>query len=297
MQKVIVVVGQTSTGKSNLAVRIAKRFGGEVVIADSRQVYKGINLGSGKTSPEEMQGIPHHLQDIVDTRENFSVYDYRRLAEKKIREIVDRGKLPIVVGGTGFYVDALTLGIVLPQVPPNPALREKLKDKSAAALFARLKRIDPSRAATIDPRNKVRIIRAIEIASALGWVPKLRRAVPKFEYIKIGLLFPDKTLKKRIKTRLRGRLRKGMAAELHDLHKKGVPWKRFEEMGFDQKYVALYLQGRLEDKELREKLLAANWQYAKRQMRWFKRDKEIRWFKPHQFPQIMGYLREMLHLA
>lgn len=294
MQKVIVVVGQTSTGKSDLAVRVAKRFGGEVIIADSRQVYKGIDLGSGKISQEEMEGVPHHLQDIADPKENFSVYGYRKLAEKKIKEIINRGNLPIIVGGTGFYVDALTMGIVLPRVPPNPKLREKLQKKSAAVLFARLKRIEPSRAATIDPRNKVRLIRAIEIVSALGWVPKLRRAVPKFEFIKIGLLFPERVLKKRIRTRLRKRLRAGMVIELERLHKRGTPWKRFEEMGFDQKYVALYLQGRLNDRELQDVLFTANWRYAKRQMRWFKRDKEIHWFKPYQFPQIFSFLREML---
>jgi len=293
-QKVIVIVGQTSTGKSDLAVRMAKRFDGEVVIADSRQIYKGIDLGSGKISQEKMGGIPHYLQGIIDPRENFSVHVYRKLAEKKIKEIAGRGKLPIVVGGTGFYVDALTAGIVLPEVPPNLRLRKKLAKRSAPALYAGLKRIDPARATTIDSNNKVRLIRAIEIASALGWVPKPRRGIPKFEFIKIGLIFPERILKKRIATRLRARLRKGMAVELRRLHEEGIPWRRFEELGFDQRYIALYLQGKIPQKEMLEKLLQANWRYAKRQMTWFKRDSEIRWFRPHQFPQIGSYVKEML---
>jgi len=294
MEKVIVIVGQTSSGKSDLAVRVAKKFGGEVIIADSRQIYRGINLGSGKITKEEMRGVPHHLLDIAEPEDNFSVFKYKKLAEKKISEILARGRVPIVSGGTGFYVDALTQGTILPEVPPDPILRRRLAGLKPPALLAQLKRLDGARAAEIDPNNKIRLIRAIEIAKTLGWVPKPRRAVPKFEFIKIGLLFPEKILERRIRTRLRKRLRQGMAHELDMLHSRGIPWKRFEEMGFDQKHVAAYLQGRLNEKELMEKLLAANWRYAKRQMRWFKRDQEIRWFRPHQFPQIFPYLKEVL---
>ncbi|MEK7569765.1 MAG: tRNA (adenosine(37)-N6)-dimethylallyltransferase MiaA [Patescibacteria group bacterium] len=293
-KKVVVIVGQTSTGKSALAIRVAKKFGGEIIIADSRQIYKGLDLGSGKTTKDEMKGVPHHLQDIADPMRHFSVFEYTKLAEEKIEEVLDRNKLPIIVGGTGFYVDALTRGTVLPRVPPNSQLRKKLKKKSAAELFAELKRIDPARAATIDAKNKVRLVRAIEIAGALGWVPKLRMGIPKFKFVKIGLTFPDRMLKKRIRARLRQRLRKGMAVELRRLHEEGVPWKRFEELGFDQRFIALYLQGKLTEKEIFPKLLQKNWQYAKRQFAWFKRDEEIKWFAPPQFPKIMDYLHEAL---
>ena len=292
--KVIVIVGQTSTGKSDLAVKMAKRFDGEVVIADSRQVYRGVDLGSGKITKEEMKSVPHHLLDIADPRKNFSVYEFKKLAEKKIKEIIKRNKVPIITGGTGFYIDAITKGMILPNVPPNPRLRRGLEGKSTEGLTLRLKRIDPERAKNIDLKNRVRLIRAIEIAEYLGKVPKLKTSPAKYEFVKIGLLFPERILKKRIKTRLRERLRKGMALELHALHEKGIPWKRFEELGFDQKYTALYLQGKLTEVELLEKLLQANWRYAKSQMTWFKRDGEIRWFRPHQFPQIGSYVKEML---
>ncbi len=294
MEKIIVVVGSTSTGKSDLAVRVAKRFGGEIIVADSRQIFKGIDLGSGKTTKEEMRGVPHHLISLIDPRRRFSVAEYKKLAERKIKKIVSNGKIPVIVGGTGFYVDALTRGLVLPQVPPQKRLRKKLAQKSTVELATILKRLDPDRARSIDLKNKVRLVRAIEIARHFGRVPKPQINPPPYEFIKIGLLFPDRILKKRIKTRLRERLRKGMAAELHDLHQKGISWKRFEQLGFDQRYTALYLRGKLNEKELLEKLHQENWRYAKRQWRWFKRDSAIRWFRPHQFPQILPYLKEML---
>jgi len=292
--KIIVIVGQTSSGKSDLGVNLAKKFNGEVIVADSRQIYKGINLGSGKITEEEMKGIPHHLLDLVDPKKNFSVHQFKKAAEKKIVEILRRGKVPIITGGTGFYVDAIIKGMVLPNVPPDPLLRKKLSKLTANELWLELSRRDPVRAKEIDKNNPVRLIRAIEIARYLGRVPRLGQARPKYEFIKIGLLFPEKILRKRIKARLRRRLRKGMAMELQALHEKGVSWERFEKLGFDQKYIALYLQGKLNENELQEKLLQANWNYAKRQMTWFKRDKEIRWFRPHQFPQIPSLVKELL---
>ena len=295
--RVIVIVGQTSTGKSDLAVRVAKKFNGEVLIADSRQIYKGIDLGSGKITREEMREIPHHLLDVADLRKNFSVFKYKKLATRAIENILERGKTPIITGGTGFYVDVITKGMILPNVSPSPRLRRNLAGIPTETLALKLRKIDPERAKTIDLKNSVRLIRAIEIAKHFGRVPKIKTEPQKYEFKKIGLLFPERILKKRIKTRLRNRLRKGMALELHALHERGVPWKRFEELGFDQKYTALYLRGKLTEVELLEKLLQANWRYAKRQMTWFKRDKEIRWFRPHQFPQIFNYIKEKAEIS
>ena len=127
MKKVIVVLGQTATGKSDLAVKIAKQVNGEIISADSRQVYKNLNIGTGKISKKEMQGIPHHLLDVANVKNKFTVSEYQKLAEKKIKEIISRNKIPIICGGTGFYIDAITKGIVFPEVPPNNKLRKKLK--------------------------------------------------------------------------------------------------------------------------------------------------------------------------
>src|SRR3989344_5992448 len=279
--KVLVILGQTATGKSNLAVKIAKQIGGEIISADSRQVYKGLDLGTGKITKKEMEGVPHHLLNVANPRKSFSVAEYKKLAEEKIEEILKRGKTPIIAGGTGLYIKSIVDNISFPEVPPNETLRKKLKKSSAKKLFALLKKIDPRRAQTIESKNPRRLIRAIEIAKALGRVPNLEASLPsKYKILQIGLKLPPEVLKKKIKERLKKRLRAGMAIELHNLRKKGVPWKRFRELGFDQKYIALYLQNKISQKEMLEKLLNKNWQYAKRQWTWFKRDKKIIWIDP-----------------
>ena len=292
--KILVVLGQTSTGKSALAVRLAKKFNGEVISADSRQVYKGLDIGTGKITPKEMDGVPHHLLDVANLESKFSVSKYQKLALQKIKEILKRGKLPILCGGTGFYIDAVTTGIVLPEVKPNPKLRQTLEKQSLEKLLQTLKKLDKSRAENIDQKNKVRLIRAIEIAKALGKVPKITEETPPYEFIKIGLTIPAETLKRKIRIRLRKRLRGGMAVELYNLRKQGVSWKRLLELGFDQKYVALFLQKKLDDKTMLAHLEKANWAYAKRQWTWFKRDNGINWFSNTEYKNIASFVKNKL---
>ncbi|MFI5205811.1 MAG: tRNA (adenosine(37)-N6)-dimethylallyltransferase MiaA, partial [Candidatus Paceibacterales bacterium] len=210
MQKVLVILGQTATGKSKLAVQIAKKIDGEIISADSRQVYKGMNIGTGKITRIEMRDVRHHLLSFVNPKKQFTVAEYKKLAEKKIKEIIKRKKIPIIVGGTGFYLDALTKGITLPEVPPENKLRKKLGKKSAAALFKMLIKLDSNRAQSIDPKNKVRLIRAIEIAKSLGKVPKLVVGVTSYEFIKVGLFLPNEMLKKRIEERVHKMFKKGL---------------------------------------------------------------------------------------
>ncbi len=280
MKKVIVILGQTTSGKSALAVRLARKYGSEVISADSRQVYKGLDIGSAKITQKEMRGVPHYLLDVADPKRQFSVAEYKKLAEVKIKEILERKKVPIIAGGTGFYIDAITKDIILPKVPPNKKLRKILEKKGIIELLKILKKLDKVRAGNIDAKNKVRLIRAIEIAKALGKVPRLAEATPLYNFLKIGLRLPEEKLKRKIKLSVKKRVRSGMAVELYDLRQRGVPWKRFLELGFDQKYIALYLQQKINERELVEKLFLGNWQYAKRQMTWFKRDSQIKWFDP-----------------
>ncbi len=281
--KIIVILGQTSTGKSDFAVEIAKKVNGEIISADSRQVYRSMNLGTGKITKLEMQGVPHHLLDVATPKKVFSVSDYKKLTDKKIEEILKRGHTPIICGGTGFYIDAVVNGIVLPEVPPNPALRTKLSSLSAIALFDYLKKLDPARAKTIDKNNKVRLIRAIEIAKALGKVPKITtQDNPVWSVLKIGLTLPDQTLKERIRTRLLTRIKKGMLKEIENLHKQGISWKRMEMLGLEYRYGALHLQGKLSKQEMIDKINIETWHYAKRQKTWFKRDKNILWIDPRK---------------
>ena len=283
--KVIVILGQTATGKSTLAVKIAKKINGEVISADSRQVYRGLDLGTGKITKKEMRGIPHHLLDVLKAKKRFSVAEYKKLADKKIKEIITRGKVPIICGGTGFYIDAVVKNINFPQVPPNTKLRKQLSLRHAMVLFEELKKLDPMRAKNIDKNNKVRLIRAIEIAKVLGKVPKLQsdtfsayaENVSSYDFIKIGLYAPSEFLKQKIQKRLLARIKAGMIKEIQNLHKNGLSWKRMEELGLEYRYTALYLQKKITKEEMLKKLNSEIFKYAKRQMTWFKRDKEIKW--------------------
>ncbi len=285
MRKVIVILGQTATGKSDLAVRIALRlrsgsstgkFGGEIISADSRQVYIGLDIGSGKITKNEMRGVPHHLLDVIKLKKKFTVAEYQKLAEEKIKDIISRDKTPIICGGTGFYIDAVTKGIVFPDVPPNIKLRKTLEKKSLSSLIKILNKLDKSRARSIDINNKVRIIRAIEIAKALGKVPKITAVKPLYKFIKIGLYLPEDKLKKKINLRLKKRVI-GMVNEGRKLRKAGLSFKRMLELGLEYKYIALYLQNKITKIEMQEKLSQEIYQYAKRQMTWFKKDNSITW--------------------
>ena len=179
--KVLVILGPTSSGKTALSIELAKKYGGEIVSADSRQVYRGLTLGTGKVTNDEMQTIPHHMLDVANPKNVYSVSDYVLGARACIGDIHARGKLPIICGGTAFYIDAVLGKAQLPDVPPNPTLRKKLEQKSAPELFLMLTKLDPARAKNIDPHNPVRLVRAIEIAKALGKVPPLKKTVVPYE--------------------------------------------------------------------------------------------------------------------
>lgn len=275
--KVIVVCGPTATGKSDYAVKLAKKIDGEIISADSRQVYKDLNIGTGKITKREMSGVAHYLLDVASPKRQFSVARYKKLGEHAIRDILKRGKTPIICGGTGFYIDTL-LGLELPEVKPNLALRKELSDVSLQKLFEKLKKIDPDRAKTIDKKNKVRLIRALEIAHSLGKVPKIKKQ--KLYGVEwIGLSFQSEALKKRIHDRLLKRIKLGMIREAQKLHTEGLSFRRMEALGLEYKYLAYYLQKKLTKQQMIAQLETAIWHYAKRQMTWFKRNKEIKWIK------------------
>lgn len=277
--KLIVIVGQTSTGKSDYAVKLAKKINGEVVSADSRQVYKGLNIGSGKITKKEMCEIPHHMLDVANPKNIFSVADFKKMAEEKIDEIIAKGKAPILVGGTGFYIDAVVNGNVLPEVPPNKKLRLELSNKTLPELLKILEKLDKARFKTIDRDNPVRLIRAIEIAKALGKVPKIK-SKPKYDVEIIGLTMNDEKLKMRIHDRLLARIKSGMIKEVKDLHEKNkVSWKRLYELGLEYRFVSLFLQNKLSKSEMLIELENQIWKYAKRQKTWFKRDERIKWME------------------
>ena len=191
---------------------------------------------------------------------------------------MSKNKLPIICGGTGFYIQALVDNVVLPEVSPNPILRKKLSKKSSEVLMKMLRKLDPVRAKNIDPKNNRRIIRAIEIATTLGKVPKIKKRISNTQFLQIGIKTPDKLLHKNITIRLFARISRGMIAEAKRLHGQGLSWKRMEELGLEYRYLAYYLQNKMAKSEMARKLDTEIWHYARRQKTWFKRDKRIRWF-------------------
>ena len=291
--KILAVIGQTASGKSDLAVVLAKKFNGEVVSADSRQVYRRMNIGTGKITKKEMRSVPHYLLDVIDPQSTFTVARYKKHAEKAIHGILRRGKLPILCGGTGYYVQTITGGTNIPSVKPNTALRKRLEYAGTPELFAILKRLDPRRAGEIDQHNRRRLVRAIEIVNYLGVVPLIENT-PRYDVLSIGIKTNDQILKEKIATRLHARIRHGMIAEAKRLHDDGVSWKRMEEIGLEYKHLALHLQGKLSREEMERQLTAAIWQYAKRQKTWFKRDKTIHWINAKEIKEVEQLVKGFL---
>lgn len=300
--KIVVILGPTASGKSDVAIKLARKFDGEIISADSRQIYRGMDIGSGKVSKAEQKLAKHWMLDIVIPKTNFSAAQFKKKAEKIIADILSHGKLPIICGGTGFWIKSLVDNAVYPEVKPDWKLRERLNKKSASELFAILKKLDSERAKTIDAKNKVRLIRAIEICQALGKVPALSGLKNNnYNFLQIGISWPKEKLHKRIKIRLDKRFRQGMTEEVRRLHfKNKVSWKKLEIFGLEYRQIALYLQNKISKKEIypvkssrsevaesefnrmNEKLFQEIKNYAKRQMTWFKKDKRIIWLNDYK---------------
>jgi tRNA dimethylallyltransferase len=278
--KLIVIVGPNASGKSELAIQLAKRFNGEVVSADSRQVYAGMDIGSGKVTKKEMAGIPHHLLSVASPKSIFTVTRYRKLALSAIKKIQKTGKTPILCGGTGFYVQSIVDGIVIPEVKPNWKLRQTLEQKSAAELFVMLKKLDPRRAKTIEAKNPRRLIRAIEIVKATKKpVPELKKQPLSYEILMLGVSKSETTLKKLINRRAEIRMKAGMVGEVKKLKASGLSWNKLESFGLEYRAVAEFLQKKITREQMIENIKKEDWQYAKRQITWFKRDSRINWTK------------------
>ena len=276
--KVYVVCGPTATGKSDYAVNLALEKNGEIISADSRQVYRGMDLGTGKITHEEMKGIPHHLLNIRDPHEDFSVEEYQRLAFEKIEEILSRGKTPIICGGTGYFIQAVVDNPVFPAAPADPILQRELEGKSLEELQEILVSIPKEEGAKIDTENKRRVIRAIELGRALGAIPAVKYGPQNYDFELIGLDFPDEILKERIAKRLEKRLELGMVDEVRKLHESGISWERLENFGLEYRHIAEFLQEKITEEEMQDLIRLKSFQYAKRQRTWFRRDNRITWY-------------------
>ena len=273
---VIAIAGPTASGKTSLAIEIAKHVQGEVISVDSRQVYKDLNIGTEKVTPEEMRDIPHHMIDIVDPEETYTVERFQKEARACINEIKSRNNIPILAGGSGQYMDAVLYETNFPQVPPNKELRKDLEDVPTAALFKVLEDQDPERAKTIDPYNKQRLIRALEIVDALGSVPAQTEQEPLFTMKYFGIEVSKEELQTRITKRLEETLHKGLIDEVREIRAR-LGDTRINELGLEYRIVRDYLDGKIKEADLQAELLTELMRYAKRQLTWFKRNKDIIW--------------------
>lgn len=293
--KIIAVVGPTASGKSDLAIKIAQKIsaiggpasgwqGAEIISADSRQVYRGMDIGTGKVTKKEQKLVKHHLIDVSSPKKQFTAEDFKKMGNKSIEEITAKNKIPIIAGGTGFYIDILLGRMQTVQVPPNKQLRAKLEKQSAEQLFKRLRKLDPERARAIDRHNKRRLIRALEIVITTGRpVPKIVSDI-KYQVLWLGIRPAD--LEKRIKKRLDARLKGGMVNEVKILNKQGISWKRLNEFGLEYRWVAKYLQNKISRREMEENLYRDIVKYSKRQITWFKRNKDIKWINNKTAEQL-----------
>ncbi|MCR4261011.1 MAG: tRNA (adenosine(37)-N6)-dimethylallyltransferase MiaA [Candidatus Colwellbacteria bacterium] len=303
--KVLAIVGPNASGKSDLAVQLAHKFNGEVISADSRQVYRGLDLSSGKVPGKwrirgfnrryEYQDIPHHLVDIVSPRKSFTVQQYKKKAQRALQDILQRGKLPIVAGGTGFYVDALLYDFQIPEAPPNKQLRKELEGLTTEQLMHRLSALDPHRAKSIDAKNRRRIIRAIEIVVSIhSPVPQidLFNKESPYHLLKIGMDIPKDELKRKMAARLERRIKDGMIEEVRRTHLLGVSWERLRSMGLEFHHIIQHIKGEIPEEKMVTLIETKDHQFARKQMVWFKRDKNTIWIDvpAKASPLVQGFL-------
>lgn len=267
-------MGPTASGKSDIAIALARKYDGEIISADSRQVYKGMDVGSGKVSKTEQRLARHWLLDVASPKRSYNVTHFVRDAKKIIKDIERRHKTPIICGGTGFWIQTLIENNAFPAVRPDIHLRGKLMKLSTERLFKQLEKKDKERAKTIDPHNKIRLVRALEIISQLGKVPRIEKMNEQSdsdEYIIFVLNPPKDILDKKIEVRLDKRLRKGMLAEVKKLKESGLSWKKLESFGLEYKYLSLFLQKKISKEEMKERLNFEIRHFAKRQLTWIRR--------------------------
>ena len=276
LPKLIVVLGTTACGKSGLGVELARRFDGEIVSADSRQVYRGLDLGTGKVTEEEMGGIAHHMLDVVEPNQPYSVADFQAGAYAAIDDILARGRRPFLVGGTGLYVRAVTEGFTFTDARPDPALRAELEGKTTEELYALLREKTGVTLTGGEENNRHRLMRSVEKALSGRW--ESPPPCPRYDCLLLGVTFPREAVCRRIDARLQTRIDAGMLDEVAKLRANGATDAFLEGLGLEYRYILRYLTGQIPTLDgLKDELGRAIKRFAKRQMVWFKKDRDVLW--------------------
>lgn len=304
LPKVIFIVGPTASGKTELSTFLAKEFDGEIVNADSRQVYKEMNIATAKPIRDASQskhkefvfnGAVHHLMDIVKPNQPFTLADYKERANEAITNILARRKLPIVVGGTGLYIWTLVDNLDIPKVAPNKKLRKSFEDKTLIDLVKLLKNVDPQAAEKVDLKNKRRVLRALEVAISSGesFTVQTTKSFPLYNCLQIGMFLPREELYKRINTRIDQQMEQGLLEETKNLSAK-YSWDLPSMSSIGYKQIGSFLRGEISLEKVLEIFKRDTRRYAKKQLSWFKRDKRIIWVQKNDLRLVKKIIGKFL---
>lgn len=270
----VAIVGPTASGKTALAVKLARDLNAEIISADSRQVYQGMDIGTGKDLYEfhiDGQTIAHHMIDVVEPSSEFNVFQYQKMTFQTILDLWGKTLLPVLVGGSGLYIDAVINGYNLIKVPENEAYHLLYEKQELDLLISRLQELNPKLHNTTDLTDKKRLIRAIEIAEYMKKNPHLEASIPDINPLVVGIRWDRPLLRMRITERLKKRIENGLVEEVEGLHQSGISWEKLDYFGLEYRYVGLYLQGLLNKNDMFQKLNTSIHKFAKKQDTWFRR--------------------------
>lgn len=306
LPSIIVILGATASGKTKLAIELAKKYNGEIISADSRQVYKKMDIGTAKpigkwesyceTAAYMVEGVPHYLIDIVDPGEIFSVSNFKQLALERIDDILKRGKTPFIVGGTGLYIWSVVDNLILPDVAPHKKLRNGLEDKSLNELVVLLKKLDPESAKVIDLNNSRRVIRALEVNIMTGgsFIEQKQKNPPLFNALQIGLRVEREKLYERIDKRVDEQISAGLVGEVEGLIKQKYSFSLPSMNGIGYRQIGAYLNNEMDLEKAIDLVKRDTRHYARRQLTWFRRDKRIEWRAMEEKEEIDNLIEDFL---
>jgi tRNA dimethylallyltransferase len=297
LPKLVVLLGPTASGKSGLGITLAQHFDGEIVSADSRQVYRGLDLGTAKVSSAEQALVPHHVLDVADPCEIYTVAQFQRAAITAINDILKRSHQPFLVGGSPHYIQAVVDNLDIPHIEPQPKLREQLEKRPLPELLKQLEELDPRSAATIDRNNPRRIIRALEVClvSSKPFSQHRKKSELLYQSLLLGIAWPREVLYRRIDKRVDERMQQGMVQEVERLLDEGISHQRLEALGLEYRYISRWLTGAFENEdEMVQRLKYAIHDFTRRQLTWFRKEQRIVWINGGDWELAEDIVRDFL---
>ncbi len=297
LPKLVVLLGPTASGKSGLSITLAQHFNGEIISADSRQVYRGLDIGTAKVTSAEQALVPHHVLDVADPRDVYTVAQFQRDAISAINDILKRSHQPFLVGGSPHYIQAVVDNLDIPHIEPQPALRAQLEKRPMPELLQQLEKLDSRSAATIDRNNPRRVIRALEVCLVSGkpFSQQRKMSEPLYQSLLLGIEWPREVLYRRIDERVDERMQQGMVQEVQRLLDEGISHQRLEALGLEYRYIIRWLTGAFENEdEMVQKLKYAIHDFTRRQLTWFRKEKRIVWMNGGDWAQTEDVIRNFL---